>query len=146
VIASTSTSKKEIDNILKQHTSCFSFDYCNQCKVQIEISLGWNLDDLLHELARNPNLNQNQQKAVLALTDDYQSLWEVFVSNPNISDGTKSGITSGGEFWRDMDEDRVTQIIEAMEANPRFTDRDIEEFRAYFEDDWGYGQESNSDD
>jgi hypothetical protein len=144
VIASTSTSKKEIDSILKQHTSCFSSEYCNQCKVQLEINLGWNLDDLLQEFAKNPNLDNKQQQIVLDLADGNQLISEEFINNPSVSKDTKTRITLW-EFWHDMDEDEVIQVIEAMKANPRFTASDVEGCRAYFEEEWGYGQDSTDD-
>lgn len=144
VIAATTTSKKELDNILKQHTSCFSFDYCNQCKVEIEINHGWNLYDLLQELAKNSNLDNKQQKIILDLADGDQTTSEMFLSNPSISKETKSVVTLW-EFWHDMDDYDVTQVLKAMKANPKFSKSEVEECKAYFEDMFGYGQDGTDD-
>ena len=139
-LASSEPSSEGIQKILDEHSRCFSGEYCSRCQVINEELF----EDLVYELAKNLNLTDKQQRAVLDLAADYQRAWEILVYNPNISDETKSEITSGGEFWHDMDDHQVTEIIEAMKANPRFTEDEIEEFRSYFEGEWGYGQDDDS--
>lgn len=140
-LAATETSSKGIDKILKDHSGCITGEYCDRCKIIHEVLF----EELIYELAENPNLNDKQQETVLELAHDYQRVWTSFVSHPKISDEIRRQMTSGGEFWHDMDDYQVTRVIEAMKANPRFTAAEIEEFRSYFEEDWGYGQDNESE-
>lgn len=136
--AATESSSKAIDKILKEHSGCITGEGCAQCKIIDEVLY----EELVYALAENPNLNAKQQEAVLDLAHEYQRVWEAFLRNPQISDDSRKQMTSGGEFWHDMDEDEVTRVIEAMKANPRFTAAEIQEFRSFFEEEWGYGQDN----
>lgn len=135
LLAASEKSKKGIDKILQEHLGCFTGEACNRCKVVDEM-LG---EDLLCELARNPNTNEEQQEQLIELSHNRQLIYTILVSNPGVSKGARFILTRG-EFWQDMEEEDVTQIIETMQENPRFTDSEIAEFRSYFEDEWGYGQ------
>lgn len=141
VLAATSTSKKEIDRIIKDHSGCISSEECNRCKIISENAY----ESVVYALAENPNLDAKQQKKVLDLAVNDQIVMHSLVRNPQASPETKSFLTQG-EFWYELDDDAVTRIIEDMESNPSFTDSEIAEFRAFFEDAWGYGQDSDSED
>ena len=139
VLAATATSKEEIDRIIKDHSGCSSSEKCNRCKIISEDPDEY--EGVVYALADNPNLDARQQEKILDLSEYSQLVMHSLVRNPQASDKTKSLLTQG-ELWYDLDDDAVTRIIEDMESNPSFTDSEIAEFRAFFEDAWGYGQDS----
>lgn len=146
VLAAEEDSSEGIERIFKEHKECFEGNNCNRCwehDKSLSFSEYYGLPALIYALASNPNLDDKQQKRILELTSHDERLFLSFVKNPRVSDETKAHLDA--EFWPLDHEDDVTEVLEAMKANPRFTAEEVAEFRSWFEESWGYGQDNKSD-